>query len=232
VGKGGAGRFERAAVSVRQHDFVESGELRRSPIGICLRCQSDEWHEPGVQWHESRWLVCAERVWALRHGGERVAVVLGLVWIVFERFAERPAWSRVRLLPCVSGRLEPKQRDLLPGGGSQLLRLPDPQQRRRRIPLRPGPHRTASNYCSTDGPKHRQGRLRNIHCHSYRRFSALLPMATERGQHCISNGSITDAHQCPVWRILFRRRKQWTWDRYKPISSFDRVQRWRNLSEL
>ena len=88
VGEGGAGRVERAAVSVGEHDFVEPGELLAVIHRVlCLRCEHDEWLRSDVQrrclsLHESSGLFCAERVWALRHGGECVAVVLGLVWRV------------------------------------------------------------------------------------------------------------------------------------------------------
>ena len=38
--------------------------------------------------HQSGGVFCAERVWALRHGGERLGVVLGLVWSLFEQFPQ------------------------------------------------------------------------------------------------------------------------------------------------
>jgi hypothetical protein len=73
VGEGGAGRVEWAAVSVGQHDFVESGQLLCLPsVGwrLRLRCQPDgrlasdicHW---GLSLHESGGVFCGERVWVV-----------------------------------------------------------------------------------------------------------------------------------------------------------------------
>ncbi len=82
--KAARGGASRAAVPVGQHDFVESGELLRLSSGLRLRCESNErlqhqLHERRFSLHESGGVFCAERVRALRHGRERIAVVLGLV---------------------------------------------------------------------------------------------------------------------------------------------------------
>ena len=85
-----------------QANYYSSSDLR-------LRHQShaglpSELSTGGHPLHQSGGVFCAERVWALRHGWERVGVVLGLVWLVFERLANRPAWSCIRLMPaCFAG---------------------------------------------------------------------------------------------------------------------------------
>jgi len=84
---GKAGRGGRTSVSVggRGHNFVEPGQLLCFPIGLRLRCQPDGGLPSDVQrWsfsiHESGGIFCTERLRAVRHGGECVGVVLGLVF--------------------------------------------------------------------------------------------------------------------------------------------------------
>lgn len=63
-------------------------------------------------------------------------MVLGLVWIVFERIANRPAWAHIRLdLPRASGWQLALGRDHLPDGGPQQHLRPDGKQQRRRFPF-------------------------------------------------------------------------------------------------
>ncbi len=148
VGEGGAGRSQRAAVSVGQHDF--SGVRRTTTLIPGRQCallaydvNPTSGYNPafndGVYPYTSPvGYFCAERVWALRHGGECIAVVLGLVWQLRQRLAKRSAWANVRLRPGASGRRLRQLRDLLPVGDSRLRR-PGRQQRLHWIPFRPTP---------------------------------------------------------------------------------------------
>src|ERR1035437_2821670 len=144
VGEGGAERGERTAFSVGQHHFVESSELLRFSRRLRLGRESNERLSPDVRrerlsLHQSGGIFRAERVWGLRHGWEHTAVVLGLLWGIFERFADRPAWPHFRPGPYYSGRRLGRRRVLLPDGGPRQLRRGERGGLRLRIPVRPAP---------------------------------------------------------------------------------------------
>ena len=71
VGEGGAGWSERAAVSVGEYDFAQSGELLCLAIGVIrLRHQpnavlSPDFQRWGYSLHESGGVFCTERLWAV-----------------------------------------------------------------------------------------------------------------------------------------------------------------------
>src|ERR1035437_3535918 len=141
VGEGGAERGERTAFSVGQHHFVESSELLRFSRRLRLGRESNERLSPDVRrerlsLHQSGGIFRAERVWGLRHGWEHTAVVLGLLWGIFERFADRPAWPHFRPGPYYSGRRLGRRRVLLPDGGPRQLRRGERGGLRLRIPVR------------------------------------------------------------------------------------------------
>ena len=75
VGEGGAGRVERATVSVGRHDFRKPGQLlRRTPTSISYDLGPNGYNatfDTGADaLHESGGLFCAERIWTERHGWE------------------------------------------------------------------------------------------------------------------------------------------------------------------
>lgn len=83
---GSAGGRDQSAISVgrRQHDPACAGELLCSTCVLRLRYEPDDGISSLLQYwrhnlHEPCGFLCAERVRAIRHGGERIRVVLGLV---------------------------------------------------------------------------------------------------------------------------------------------------------
>jgi|GEM_PF-2637864 len=134
--KAGRGHGEALPVGRQRQHLARARQLSSPPGRSRLRRESNQRLSSRLQRrhavHQPGGVVCAERVRALRHGGQRVGVGLGLVRRrVLRQFAcHGPARPGVGLVPRLSRRRLGQPRPVLPSGLSL---------RRQRLGVPPGP---------------------------------------------------------------------------------------------